>query len=907
MGSSATSFFPGARNVGWGTLGALCKRASTGWNTLVTVKDASSHEALRFGIQQHSGAELSELFLESENDANHSNGTTASQVLNADNWCLVGVSKPSGTGTLRFHRYKFDTGIWTHENGTTGIADGTSGDFEVLIANAPLDNDTFFGEMGAAFWAPGWQWSDAEWELFLIHPEKFIFSNRVDFWPLNQPVAAQPIVSSNGHSMLKLLSTGAATGTVGTTLLPTQWKLPKYLPRPELTSYLKQKSNYNTVPGGGSAITVTFPNTVQANVPLVAMVAGWNGSLPVITNVRTNKDGTTDFSTAVAITRNSAGEYVGIFYLPSTAGGSSETVTITFTSSITAVYAQAYELTMMDNTSYVFDQGTTNSGSSTTPSTGTITSHADARIAFAVMADDRNIQPPDEVFARTQPGWSLGGQETNAFGLVNTMEFHDTLAGGQTISESWTILNSFDWQAGIATFRIASAGGGGTTSNNATSVGAEAQSTQTRTATSANLARVGPRAQETTGTTARTVAEASRVGPRSQDVAAKATTSANTTRVGASAQCVAIKSITAAEPAKAGARSQSTALHAVSSANATRVGADATTTTATIARTSANTARVGAKAVTTDTVIRTSANATRIGAESATADTVVRTSANATRVGPRAQNTATQTSSVFTFGVSTAGARSQSVALQAASLAHAARVGARSLDTAIHAATSANTVRIGAESSSTTVPIARTSANAARVGTRAQSTATQATGVVTSVASTAGARSQCTATKAISATELSQQGARGQAASARLASSFAQARQGTRGQNVASSQTNPQITTSGVARVGARAQCTATRLVVIAAVGRAGPRTQTVALKARTSTFASRSGARGTVTTGFTPEPPVENWEACVADYALPDAVVWPPGVVREEVPAGEVVALVGCELPVGGIAPWSI
>jgi hypothetical protein len=40
----------------------------------------------------------------------------------ADGWVLVAFTKPTGTSTVRFHKYVFATDTWTHENGGTNAA-----------------------------------------------------------------------------------------------------------------------------------------------------------------------------------------------------------------------------------------------------------------------------------------------------------------------------------------------------------------------------------------------------------------------------------------------------------------------------------------------------------------------------------------------------------------------------------------------------------------------------------------------------------------------------------------------------------------------------------------------------------------------------------------------------------------
>jgi len=44
-------------------------------------------------------------------------------VMDTENWLLLAASKPAGTSTPRFHRYKYDTSAWIHEAASGTIVD----------------------------------------------------------------------------------------------------------------------------------------------------------------------------------------------------------------------------------------------------------------------------------------------------------------------------------------------------------------------------------------------------------------------------------------------------------------------------------------------------------------------------------------------------------------------------------------------------------------------------------------------------------------------------------------------------------------------------------------------------------------------------------------------------------------
>jgi hypothetical protein len=215
---------------------------------------------------------------------------------------------------------------------------------------------------------------------------------------------------------------------------------------------------------GSSASSVTtaaMGSSVAAGSGLVVAFVGFNSTLPSISNVRSNKDGTTNFSAAVAVTKNAAGEFVGIYYLPNTAGGSGLTVTVTFAAAVTEVRAVAFECTGVPTDSTFFDTSTTNSGTSNAPSTGSVTAGANAQLVFAAITNDSSANP--ENYTGTGSGYTRGGQNTDGtVSLTNAIDFKASASiGGTSVSDSWSTTSTIAYQACVATFNVA--GGGSTT------------------------------------------------------------------------------------------------------------------------------------------------------------------------------------------------------------------------------------------------------------------------------------------------------------------------------------------------------------------------------------------------------------------------------------------------------------
>lgn len=210
-----------------------------------------------------------------------------------------------------------------------------------------------------------------------------------------------------------------------------------------------------------SSLAITaFGSSVTAGNGIVCVIWGWSSTLPSITNIRDNKDGTTNFSVAVSVHQSSTGGYVLTYYLPNTAGGASEAVTATFGGSISEIYGIAFECSGVPTDATFFDTSTTNTGTSTTPSTGTITAGANAGLAFSALGYDEQANVPAITFGNTSSGWTVAAvrpdPQTDFPGLI---DFKAASLSG-SISDSWSITSGSGgivWEACVSTFNASAA------------------------------------------------------------------------------------------------------------------------------------------------------------------------------------------------------------------------------------------------------------------------------------------------------------------------------------------------------------------------------------------------------------------------------------------------------------------
>lgn len=188
----------------------LCvvKRNSTGWNGLIVSHDLGGTGNISLEITDNAGGN----HLNYGNSSFTANSNLAN-VVNADNWCLVGASKATGNVAPRFHRYKYDTDAWIHETGSGNVTDGsaspTSGTYRL---GQWQTTDFLNGDMAiAAVWNRAL--ADAEIELLPFSLTAWYASAPVALWVLDQAATTMTMNDLTGGGSNQSAITGTTVST----------------------------------------------------------------------------------------------------------------------------------------------------------------------------------------------------------------------------------------------------------------------------------------------------------------------------------------------------------------------------------------------------------------------------------------------------------------------------------------------------------------------------------------------------------------------------------------------------------------------------------------------------------------------------------------------------------------------
>lgn len=269
---------PGALSaMTFGTIAVVCKRNSTGWNSLLTLHNSTGTS--RIGIEIEGAASGK---LQWQYDGNFVL-SAAITVANGDGWVLVAIGKATGTATPRVHKYVYSTDTWTHENAAGTATNSTSiastgtcrfGEWE--------GSDWLNGDIAAAAVWSGRNLADAEMEELpysligwysTVPDAMWLFDQQATGTKLlditgggaNESGGTVPSVSANsvpilgyGHDVIVLSSSAAAGGT-NATVTPIAIQATTSVPAPDVSA--------------GATVT---PNAVQAttSVPAPALSAG---------------------------------------------------------------------------------------------------------------------------------------------------------------------------------------------------------------------------------------------------------------------------------------------------------------------------------------------------------------------------------------------------------------------------------------------------------------------------------------------------------------------------------------------------------------------------------------------------------------------------------------------------------
>lgn len=115
----------------------------------------------------------------------------------ANQWQLIGYEKGSGSATIRWHLYRFDTQTWSHTAGDT-IGDSTAGPVAtVWLGNAHHRANGQIAVLGVLDGVLG---NDAAWEGAGLHTalQAWVNAGLTAVWPMNQNATADPVVDVVG-------------------------------------------------------------------------------------------------------------------------------------------------------------------------------------------------------------------------------------------------------------------------------------------------------------------------------------------------------------------------------------------------------------------------------------------------------------------------------------------------------------------------------------------------------------------------------------------------------------------------------------------------------------------------------------------------------------------------------------
>lgn len=196
----------------FGTMAAIIKRNGTAFQNIMTLHNSAGTS--RAGIE-----------IEDNGTGNHIQwqfdgsfvSSTAITVVNANNWVLIAMGKPTGTAAVRCHKYVYDTNTWTHEN-----SNGTGGNNTAPGASSTMrfgeweGGDDFNGDIAAAGVWIGRSLADLEVEQLAFSLQGWISTAPDALWLFDQQATTQNVVdlTGNGANQSSLGGTTVSTNSV---------------------------------------------------------------------------------------------------------------------------------------------------------------------------------------------------------------------------------------------------------------------------------------------------------------------------------------------------------------------------------------------------------------------------------------------------------------------------------------------------------------------------------------------------------------------------------------------------------------------------------------------------------------------------------------------------------------------
>lgn len=134
----------------------------------------------------------------------------------ADDWVLLGWSKTAGSSTPRFHRYKYSTDAYIHEDGTVTFGDGRTVN-HVRIGQYEGVNNLNAEVAVVAVWNR--VLSDAEFEALPFSLQAWHALAPAALWPLDQSATTQSVLDLTGGGANQTTLNGTAVSTASVPVL----------------------------------------------------------------------------------------------------------------------------------------------------------------------------------------------------------------------------------------------------------------------------------------------------------------------------------------------------------------------------------------------------------------------------------------------------------------------------------------------------------------------------------------------------------------------------------------------------------------------------------------------------------------------------------------------------------------
>jgi hypothetical protein len=189
------------------TIAAICRRTTAAVDAAIFSNNVAAGWTL-YVINSGAGANANKLAIH--------NGTTDVQgptLVTADDWCLIAVTKATGTTTPRFHKYVYSTDTWTHVDASGTLANSGAASTSNRIGDD--GGDFFKGDIASVgIWDA--QLVDAQVESLASSLPAWFQAQPKALWLLDQSATTQKVVdiAGGGANESALTGTTVATGSV---------------------------------------------------------------------------------------------------------------------------------------------------------------------------------------------------------------------------------------------------------------------------------------------------------------------------------------------------------------------------------------------------------------------------------------------------------------------------------------------------------------------------------------------------------------------------------------------------------------------------------------------------------------------------------------------------------------------